>query len=171
MPGHSDRFAALPPYPLADVPALKRDLRARGVDLIDLGVGDADLPPPPAAVDAIRAAAADPANSRYSFQLGLPAFREEIAGWTASRFGVDGDPVSGLLPIIGSKEGIFHLPFAFLDPGDVAIILTLVISRTSAGPSSPAASRISCRSVRRTISSSRWMPCRTMSSAVQSCST
>jgi LL-diaminopimelate aminotransferase len=118
----SSRFEALPSYPLAGVPALKRELRGRGVDVIDLGVGDADLPPPPAAVAAINAATLDPANSRYSFQLGLPALRERIAVWMGERFGVDLDPFRELLPLIGSKEGIFHLPFAFLDPGDAAII-------------------------------------------------
>lgn len=107
---------------MADLPALKRAMRAQGADLIDLGVGDADLPPPPAAVAALQAAAEDPANSRYSFQLGLAAFREEIAAFMQERFGVGVDPVRELLPIIGSKEGIFHLPFALLDPGDVAII-------------------------------------------------
>lgn len=122
MPSPSRRFGALPPYPLADVPAIKRELRQRGVDLIDLGVGDADLAPPPSAVDALREAGLDPLNSRYSFQLGLPAFREEIAGWMGRRFGVKVDAYREVLPIIGSKEGIFHLPFAYLDPGDVAII-------------------------------------------------
>lgn len=107
---------------MADLPGIKRDMRARGADLIDLGVGDADLPPPPAAVEALRVAAGDPANSRYSFQLGLAAFREEIAAFMRSRFGVGADPVRELLPIVGSKEGIFHLPFALLDRGDIAII-------------------------------------------------
>jgi LL-diaminopimelate aminotransferase len=107
---------------MADLPALKREMRERGVDLIDLGVGDADLPPPPAAVEALQAAAEDPANSRYSFQIGLAAFREEIAEFMRTRFGVAVDPLRELLPIIGSKEGIFHLPFALLDPEDVAII-------------------------------------------------
>jgi LL-diaminopimelate aminotransferase len=122
VPDLSRRFAALPSYPLSDLPALKRELRRRGVDLIDLGVGDADLPPPPAAVAALAAAAGDPANSRYSFQLGLPALREEIAAWSARRFDVTLDPYREVLPLIGSKEGIFHLPFAYLDPGDIAII-------------------------------------------------
>lgn len=122
MPKLSSRFQSLPPYPLADLPQIKRALRARGVDVIDLGVGDADLAPPPAAVAALREQAADPANSRYSFQLGLPAFREEIAAFTRRRFGVDVDPYREILPIIGSKEGIFHLPFAVLDPGDVTIV-------------------------------------------------
>ena len=107
---------------MADLPAIKREMRAQGADLIDLGVGDADLPPPPAAVQALQAAAQDPANSRYSFQLGLAAFRDEIAAFMRERFEVEVHPVRELLPIIGSKEGIFHLPFALLDPGDVAII-------------------------------------------------
>jgi LL-diaminopimelate aminotransferase len=118
----ASRFLDLPPYPLADVPALKRELRSKGVDLIDLGVGDADLAPPPAAVEALREAARDPANSRYSFQLGLPAFREEIATFMRERFGVSVDPMREVLPLLGSKEGLFHLPFAVLDPGEVAII-------------------------------------------------
>jgi len=121
-PDLSRRFAALPPYPLSDVPAQKRELRDRGVDLIDLGVGDADLAPPPAALEALVRAVADPSNSRYSFQLGLAAFREEVRNWMELRFGVALDPYREILPIIGSKEGIFHLPFAFLDPGDMAII-------------------------------------------------
>jgi LL-diaminopimelate aminotransferase len=122
MPDFARRFAHLPPYPLADVPAIKRALRARGVDLIDLGVGDADLPPPAAAVEAIRDAVLDPANSRYSFQLGLVVLREEIAAWMSGRFGVSLDAHREILPMLGSKEGLFHLPLAYLDPGDVAII-------------------------------------------------
>jgi LL-diaminopimelate aminotransferase len=118
----SRSFQALPPYPLADVPAIKRELRGRGVDVIDLGAGDADLPPPPAAVEALKVAADDPANSRYPFQLGLPAFREQIAAWMEQRFGVQLDPYREVLPLIGSKEGIFHLPFALLDPGDFTIV-------------------------------------------------
>jgi LL-diaminopimelate aminotransferase len=122
VPILSQRFQSLPGYPLADVPALKRELRGRGVDVIDLGVGDADLPPPPAAVEAVQRAVTDPINSRYSFQLGLPELREEIAAWMTRRFGVDLDAYRELLPLIGSKEGIFHLPFALLDPGDRTIV-------------------------------------------------
>jgi LL-diaminopimelate aminotransferase len=122
MPNLSARFQTLPPYPLADLPQIKRDLRARGVDVIDLGVGDADLAPPPPAVAALREQAGDPVNSRYSFQLGLPPFREEISAFMSRRFGVEVDPYQEVLQIIGSKEGIFHLPFALLDPGDVTIV-------------------------------------------------
>lgn len=107
---------------MADLPVIKRELRERGVDVIDLGVGDADLAPPPAAVRALQAAAEDPVNSRYSFQLGLPAYRDAISTFMADRFGVEVDPLREVIPIIGSKEGIFHFPFTLLDPGDVAII-------------------------------------------------
>jgi LL-diaminopimelate aminotransferase len=122
MPRLARRFQSLPPYPLTDVPAIKRELRERGVDVIDLGTGDADLAPPPAAVEALRASSQEPLNSRYSFQLGLVEFREEIARWMQSRFGVRVDAFREVLPLIGSKEGIFHLPFAFVEEGDVTII-------------------------------------------------
>lgn len=122
MPKPARRFTSLPPYPLTDVPGIKRDLKARGVDVIDLGTGDADLPPPPAAVEALRAAALDPGNSRYAFQLGLVEFREEVARWMEGRFGVRVDPMKEVAPLIGSKDGLFHLPFAYLEPGDAAII-------------------------------------------------
>ncbi|HYW07551.1 MAG TPA: aminotransferase class I/II-fold pyridoxal phosphate-dependent enzyme [Longimicrobium sp.] len=122
MPRLARHFQSLPPYPLSDVPAIKRDLLARGVDVIDLGTGDADLAPPPAAVEALRQAALDPVNSRYSFQLGLVEFREEIARWMGTRFGLTVDPMRQILQLAGSKEGIFHLPFAFLERGDVTIM-------------------------------------------------
>jgi LL-diaminopimelate aminotransferase len=122
MPEISSRLRDLPPYPLQDVPGIKRDLRAKGVDVIDLGAGDADLPPPPDAVEALRGACLDPTWSRYGHQLGLPEYREEISRWMERRFGVRLDPFREVLPLIGSKEGIFHLPFALLDPGDVTII-------------------------------------------------
>ncbi|MBD0320217.1 MAG: aminotransferase class I/II-fold pyridoxal phosphate-dependent enzyme, partial [Gemmatimonadetes bacterium] len=122
MPRYAQHCQNLPPYPLTDVPGIKRDLLARGVDVIDLGTGDADLAPPPAAVEALREAVLDPANSRYAFQLGLVEFREEIARWMKGRFGVEVDAMRDLLPLIGSKEGIFHLPFAFLERGEFTIM-------------------------------------------------
>jgi len=122
MPQLARRFQSLPPYPLTDVPGIKRDLRARGVDVIDLGTGDADLAPPPAAVQALQRAVSDTDNSRYPFQLGLVPFREEIARFMAGRFGLEVDPMREIALLIGSKEGIYHLPFAFLEPGDLTII-------------------------------------------------
>ncbi len=118
----SDRFKSLPAYPLAHIPALRRRLKAEGVDLIDLGAGDADLDPPPAVVRRLAQAAGERHLSRYPFQVGLVALREAIAGWMQERFGVTLDPHEEILPLIGSKDGIAHLPLAFLDPGDVAVI-------------------------------------------------
>ena len=118
----ADRFKTFPAYPLADVPNIKRELIARGVDVIDLGAGDADLAPPPAAVKALQQAALDPAMSRYGFQLGLPAFREAVSAWMQKRFDVALDPFKEIVPLVGSKEGIAHLAFCYVDPGDVTIV-------------------------------------------------
>jgi LL-diaminopimelate aminotransferase len=115
------RVRDLPAYPLAAIPARRRALEAAGVDIIDLGTGDADLPPPPAAVDALREAAGDLRLTRYPFQSGLPAFRTTVSGWMERRFGVRIDPHTELLPLIGSKEGLAHLAMARLDPGDAAV--------------------------------------------------
>ena len=116
------RFDGFPTYPLADVPQLKRELLAKGVDVIDLGAGDADLAPPPAAVAALQEAARNPLMGRYPFQLGLPAFREAVSAWLARRFGVSVDAYREVLPLIGSKEGIAHLALAYVGPGDATIL-------------------------------------------------
>jgi len=118
----ASRLSRLPAYPLAEIPQLKRRLIAQGVDVIDIGAGDADFPPPEVAVDALARAARDPAMSRYGFQLGLAAFREAAAAYLSRRFGLQVDPFAELHPLIGSKEGIAHLASAVLDPGDVAIV-------------------------------------------------
>ncbi|HJR67949.1 MAG TPA: aminotransferase class I/II-fold pyridoxal phosphate-dependent enzyme [Gemmatimonadaceae bacterium] len=122
MPTPAARVRLLPEYPLAAIPQRKRDLLARGVDVIDLGAGDADLAPPPAVVEALDRAARDPRMSRYGFGLGLPAFREAIAAWMARRFGLSFDPLEEVVPLIGSKEGIAHTAFGFANPGDVCVI-------------------------------------------------
>jgi LL-diaminopimelate aminotransferase len=115
------RFSNFPAYPLADVPQIKRELVARGVDVIDLGAGDADLAPPSAAVRALTEAVQRPEMSRYPFQLGLPAFREAVAAWMERRFRVTLDPYREVLPLIGSKEGIAHIAFAYVGAGDVTV--------------------------------------------------
>ena len=118
------RLASLPGYPLAELPGIKRRLIQAGRDIIDLGAGDIDLPPPPEVVAAMQEAVTDPAMSKYGFQQGLAEFRTSAAGYLERRFGgrVTIDPVKELLPMIGSKEGIAHLPFGLIEPGDVAII-------------------------------------------------
>jgi LL-diaminopimelate aminotransferase len=122
MPALAARLAALPKYHLAAIPQRKRDLIARGVDVIDLGAGDADLPPPRAALDALACAARTPAMSRYGFGLGLVEFRECVAAWMGTRFGLEFDPLREVVPLIGSKDGLSHLALAYLDPGDTAIV-------------------------------------------------
>ena len=116
------RLDRLPVYPLAEIPQIKRRLLQQGVDVIDVGAGDADFPPPDVAVEALARAARDPAMSRYGFQLGLPAFREAAAAYMERRFGQRFDPFAELHPVIGSKEGIAHLAMAVLERGDVAVV-------------------------------------------------
>src|SRR5260370_27229421 len=107
---------------MAELPAIKRKLIEQGGDVIDVGAGDADFPPPDVAVKAVARALQDPTMSRYAFQLGLPAFREAAAAYMQRRFGVSVDPFRELHPLLGSKEGIAHLATAVLNPGDVAIV-------------------------------------------------
>ncbi len=122
MPVVHQRFDDFPAYPLAEVPRIRRELRARGVDVIDLGAGDADLAPPPQAVTAMKAAVEDPSLGKYAFQLGHVALRESLAAWMEERFGVAVDPMEELLPLLGSKEGIAHLAFGYVGPGDATIV-------------------------------------------------
>ncbi|HVT38856.1 MAG TPA: aminotransferase class I/II-fold pyridoxal phosphate-dependent enzyme, partial [Gemmatimonadaceae bacterium] len=122
MPKHANRLKALPAYPLALVPQRKRELIAKGVDVIDLGAGDADLAPPPAAVEALAEAARDPAMSRYGFGLGLPAFREAAVRYMHERFGHAFDPLAEVVTLIGSKEGLSHLALAYVQKGDATIV-------------------------------------------------
>src|SRR6266853_5642588 len=107
---------------MAEIPAIKRRLVQQGLDVIDVGAGDADFAPPAVAVETLARAVRDPSMSRYPFQLGLPVFREAAAAYLKRRFGARFDPFSELHPLIGSKEGIAHLAMALLDPGDVAIV-------------------------------------------------
>ncbi|HEY4956057.1 MAG TPA: aminotransferase class I/II-fold pyridoxal phosphate-dependent enzyme [Gemmatimonadaceae bacterium] len=122
MPRYSERLLGLPDYPMAAIPAKKRELVARGVDVIDLGAGDADLAPPPAAVKRMAEAVANPAMSRYGFGLGLMEYRESIVKWMRGRFGLEFDPVREIVPLLGSKEGIAHLALAYVNQGDVTIV-------------------------------------------------
>jgi LL-diaminopimelate aminotransferase len=122
VPTRAARFFTLPEYPLATIPQKKRELVARGVDVIDLGAGDADLAPPQAALDRMGDAVVEPALSRYGFGLGHVPYREAVSAWMQRRFGVRFDPFTEVVPLLGSKEGISHLAFAYLEPGCVSII-------------------------------------------------
>lgn len=122
MPRQSARFAQFPPYPLAHIPARKKALIEAGVDVIDLGAGDADLAPPAAAVAELQRAAEVPAMQRYGFGLGYVPFREAIVAWMERRFGQRFNPMTEVVPLLGSKEGLAHVAFAYVGPGDVGII-------------------------------------------------
>ena len=117
-----DRLKQLPPYLFAEIDRRKRELAAQGKDVIDLGVGDPDLPTPDFIIEALIEGAKNPANHRYALDAGMPEFRKSIQKWFEKRFGVSADPATEILPLIGSKEGIAHLPLAVLNPGDVCLI-------------------------------------------------
>ena len=116
------RVRELPPYLFAEISRKIADKRAQGVDVVSFGVGDPDIPTPQHILDALHDAARDPANHRYPETEGLPELRQAIARWYERRFGVTLDPDKEILPLIGSKEGIGHVPLCFIDPGDVALV-------------------------------------------------
>jgi len=116
------RIEKLPPYLFAEIDRKVAQAKERGADIISFGVGDPDLPTPPHIIEALIEAAKDPATHRYPSYTGMPAFRESIAAFYERRFGVKLDPDTQIQPLVGSKEGIFHLPVAFVDPGDVALV-------------------------------------------------
>ena len=118
----SDRLLSLPGYPLAEIPSIKRRLIESGVDVIDMGAGDNDAPPPADVIREMNAALADPAMSKYGFQQGYPGFRRAASDYVARRFGHRFDPATEILPLIGSKDGLAHLPFAFVNAGEVVIL-------------------------------------------------
>ncbi len=115
------RMSLIPPYLFAEIDRKVKAKKAAGVDVISLGIGDPDLPTPPRIVNALQEAAADPANHRYPSYFGLAELRSAIADWYHGRFGVTLDPEGEVLPTLGSKDGISHAPFAFVDPGDVVL--------------------------------------------------
>ncbi|MGQ9859696.1 MAG: LL-diaminopimelate aminotransferase [Thermodesulfobacteriota bacterium] len=122
----SDRLARrlkqLPPYLFAEIDKLKSELVAKGADVIDLGVGDPDLPTPPHIVEALRRSAQDPANHRYPSYSGMGDFKVSVSRWYKKRFDVELDPEAEVVSLIGSKEGIAHIPLAFVDPGEPVIL-------------------------------------------------
>ncbi|NJB66814.1 LL-diaminopimelate aminotransferase [Desulfobaculum xiamenense] len=116
------RVAELPPYLFARIDKVKKEVAARGVDIISLGIGDPDLPTPDFIIDALCEAARKPVNHRYPDYEGLESFRSSVAGWYGRRFGVDLDPKTEVVNLIGSKEGIAHFALAVTDPGDVNLV-------------------------------------------------
>ena len=120
----ADRLRKLPPYLFKEIDRKKAEAIAQGVNIIDLGVGDPDLPTPPHIIEALKRAVEDPAHHRYPSYSGMNDFKEAVAQWYRKRFGVELDPHSEVVSLIGSKEGIAHFPLAFINPGDVALVPT-----------------------------------------------
>jgi LL-diaminopimelate aminotransferase len=118
----ADRISSLPPYLFAELDRKIEARRAEGVDVISLGVGDPDHPTPRHVVEALQEAAEDATTHQYPSYWGLPALRKAIAEWYLIRFAVELDPDTQVLPLLGSKEGIAHLAWAFIDPGDEALV-------------------------------------------------
>ena len=120
--GFAKRIEQLPPYLFAEISRKIAEKRAQGADIVTFAVGDPDIPTPPHIIDALVEAARDPANHRYPESEGLPELRQAIARWYQRRFGLSFDPETEVLPVIGSKEGIGHIPLCFIDPGDLALV-------------------------------------------------
>jgi len=116
------RMKTLPPYLFAAIDKMKQEAIARGVDIINLGIGDPDLPTPTPIIESLAQAAKNPKHHQYPSYEGMLAFRKAVADWYKRRFNVILDPANEVLTLIGSKEGIGHVHLAFVDPGDVVLV-------------------------------------------------
>src|SRR6185436_1606252 len=116
------RLDRLPQYLFIEIDRKKRAALAAGHDVINLGIGDPDRPTMNFVIERMAAAIRDPRNHRYASDTGSPEFRETAAAWFARRFGVTLDPATEVLTLIGTKEGLGHLPLAVVNPGDVALV-------------------------------------------------
>ncbi|HOI93424.1 MAG TPA: LL-diaminopimelate aminotransferase [Syntrophobacter fumaroxidans] len=120
----AERLKLLPPYLFQEIDRLKAELTAKGVDVINLGVGDPDLPTPAHIIARLKTAAEDPSTHQYPSYSGMNDFKVSVAGWYKRRFGVELDPLNEVLTLIGSKEGLAHFPLAVINPGDLALVPT-----------------------------------------------
>jgi LL-diaminopimelate aminotransferase len=116
------RIEALKPYLFVEINKKIAEKRAKGEEVISFAIGDPDIPTPSHIVKKLCEAAQDPANHRYPESEGLPALHVAIADWYKKRFDVALDPATEVLPLIGSKEGIGHIAFCFIDPNDIALV-------------------------------------------------
>ena len=119
---YAERIKTLPPYLFAAIDEMKQQAIARGVNIINLGIGDPDLPTPEPILERMQKAVTDPQHHQYPSSSGMLSFRTAVAGWYKRRFNVTVDPKSEVVTLIGSKEGIGHVPLAFIDPGDVVLV-------------------------------------------------
>ncbi len=122
MPELSDRVKNLQPYPFVVIEQKKREALSKGVDLIDLSIGDPDLATPGFIVESLRKAAGNPDNHHYPSTAGMMSFREAVARWYDRRSSIKLDPTSEVVSLIGSKEAVGHMPLAYINPGDVVLV-------------------------------------------------
>jgi LL-diaminopimelate aminotransferase len=116
------RVEEIPPYLFAEIDRKKAEMRRKGMDLIDLGIGDPDIPTPQPIIERLKKAAENPKHHRYPSYEGMIEFRTAVAQWYQKRFGVTLDAATEVLSLIGSKEGIAHIPLAFVNPGDTVLV-------------------------------------------------
>jgi LL-diaminopimelate aminotransferase len=116
------RIDQIPPYLFAEIDKKKEEMRRKGTDVIDLGIGDPDLPTPKPIIERLKEAADNPRNHRYPSYEGMIEFRTAVAEWYERRFGIKLNPVTEVLSLIGSKEGIAHIPLAFVNPEDIVLV-------------------------------------------------
>ena len=116
------RIEQIPPYLFAEIDKKKAEMRQKGMDLIDVSIGDPDLPTPGLIIERLKKTAEDPKNHRYPSYEGMIEFRTAVAQWYERRFGVKIDPEKEVFSLIGSKEGIAHIPLAFVNPGDYVLV-------------------------------------------------
>jgi LL-diaminopimelate aminotransferase len=117
----AERLKKVPPYLFVEIDRLKNEKLKKGADIIDLGIGDPDLPTPSEIVEVAKKALENPAFHRYPSNQGSEFFRKACANYMKRRFGVEFDPETEVSALIGSKEGIAHFPLAFVNPGDVVL--------------------------------------------------
>ncbi|MBN2568007.1 MAG: LL-diaminopimelate aminotransferase [Deltaproteobacteria bacterium] len=122
MQTFAQRIKDIPPYLFVEIDRIKQAALDKGVDIIDLGVGDPDLPTPGAVINRLIESTGERGFHNYPFNSGLPGLRLAFAEWFKGRFGVSLDPNDEVLPLIGSKEGIGHIYFGYMDPGDEVLI-------------------------------------------------
>jgi LL-diaminopimelate aminotransferase len=119
---YADRINSLPPYLFSAIDKAKALIIEKGVDVIDLGIGDPDMPTPPHIVEAMKKSLDNPERHKYPSYEGMLSFRKAAADWYLRTMNIDLDPEEEVLTLIGSKEGIAHIPLAFLNPGDVSLV-------------------------------------------------
>jgi len=119
---YAKRIKEIPPYLFSELDEIKKELERKGVDLINLSIGDPDLPTPRFIIEKLKEAVEDSRTHRYPPYSGIPEFKDAVAQWYRGRFQVNLVPEKEVIALIGSKEGIAHIPLAFVDPGDYALV-------------------------------------------------